>query len=180
MLWAERIFQRLPFRFGLCAVPAPGYRERANGGLSNVGNNGFSYSSSVSGSNGVYLNFHVTNFNPSNANSRAYGLQLRCLSAFIGGRRRNKGGAGCAFFPVLSVGGVGMVPCRQFRSIGRLRWFDSEDDKFSNLLMLCGISYGYDLLFRSAGEEVIGNSYGSATVLVARPGLPQSCGWRAA
>ena len=72
------------------------------------------------------------------------------------------------------------MSCRQFRSIGRLRWFDSEDDKFSNLLMLCGISYGYDLLFRSAGEEVIGNSYGSATVLVARPGLPQSCGWRAA
>ncbi len=98
MLWAERIFQRLPFRFGLCAVPAPGYRERANGGLSNVGNNGFSYSSSVSGSNGVYLNFNVTNLNPSNANSRAYGLQLRCLSAFIGGRRRNKGGADVRFF----------------------------------------------------------------------------------
>ena len=91
-----------------------------------------------------------------------------------------QGGAGCAFFPVLSVGGVGTVSCRLFRSIGRLRWFVSEDDKFSNLLMLCGISYGYDLLFRSAGEEVIGNSYGSATVLVARPGLPQSCGWRAA
>ena len=60
--------------------PAPGFRERANGGLNNVGNNGFSYSSSVSGSNGVYLNFNVTNLNPSNANSRAYGLQLRCLS----------------------------------------------------------------------------------------------------
>jgi len=64
----------------LAWYPAPGYRERANGGLGHVGNHGFSYSSSVSGSNGVYLNFYVTYLNPSNANSRAYGFPLRCLS----------------------------------------------------------------------------------------------------
>ena len=28
----------------------------------------------------MYLNFTVTSLNPSNANNRAYGLQLRCLS----------------------------------------------------------------------------------------------------
>ncbi len=80
MLWAERIFQRLPFRFGLCAVPAPGYRERANGTLSAVGYHGFSYSSSVSRSNGVYLYFNVATLNPGFAYYRAYALQLRCLS----------------------------------------------------------------------------------------------------
>ncbi len=51
----------------------------------------------MSGSNGVYLDFNVTNLNPSYASNRAYGLQLRCLSAFIGGRRRNKGGRMCVF-----------------------------------------------------------------------------------
>ena len=59
---------------------APGFRSLASGGLSYVGNGGFSYSSSVSGSNGVYLNFYVTYLYPSHAFSRAYGLQLRCLS----------------------------------------------------------------------------------------------------
>ncbi|WP_300681824.1 hypothetical protein [uncultured Rikenella sp.] len=64
----------------LAWYPAPGFRERANGGLSSVGNNGFSYSSSVSGSNGVYLHFGVTYLHPSSAYRRGYGLQLRCLS----------------------------------------------------------------------------------------------------
>ncbi|WP_300728666.1 hypothetical protein [uncultured Rikenella sp.] len=59
---------------------ASGFRNSSSGALSNVGNDGFSYSSSVSGSNGVYLGFNVTYLNPSRANSRAYGLQLRCLS----------------------------------------------------------------------------------------------------
>ncbi len=58
---------------------APGFRSLASGGLSYVGNGGFSYSSSVSGSNGVYLDFYVTGLNPSYAYLRAYGLQLRCL-----------------------------------------------------------------------------------------------------
>ncbi|WP_300829475.1 hypothetical protein [uncultured Rikenella sp.] len=60
--------------------PAPGFRERANGGLSSVGSSGFSYSSSVGGSNGVCLHFGVTYLNPSHASSRAYGFQLCCLS----------------------------------------------------------------------------------------------------
>ena len=61
-------------------LAAPGFRERADGGLSYVGSHGFSYSSFVNGINGVYLDFYVTYLNPSYASSRAYGLQLRCLS----------------------------------------------------------------------------------------------------
>ncbi|WP_304708312.1 hypothetical protein [uncultured Rikenella sp.] len=68
----------------LAWYPAPGFRDAGNNGrlgaLTNVGNYGFSYSSSVSGSTGVYLDFYVAHLNPSYANSRAFGLQLRCLS----------------------------------------------------------------------------------------------------
>ncbi|WP_294600945.1 hypothetical protein [uncultured Rikenella sp.] len=45
-----------------------------------IGHYGFCYSSSVSGSGGVYLGFYVTSLNPSDASSRGHGLQLRCLS----------------------------------------------------------------------------------------------------
>ena len=63
--------------------PAPGYRDFGRTGYEgvarNVGNNGYSWSSSVSGSNGFYLNFNTTNLNPSNANNRGHGFQVRCL-----------------------------------------------------------------------------------------------------
>ncbi|WP_300728709.1 hypothetical protein [uncultured Rikenella sp.] len=53
----------------------------------NVGNNGYSWSSTSYDSGdhyrGMYLNFNVTELNPSNTTNRANGLQLRCLSAFI-------------------------------------------------------------------------------------------------
>ncbi len=66
------------------ASPAPGYRDAGNNGrlgaLAHVGNYGFGYSSSVSGSTGVYLNFDVAHLYPSYASSRAFGFQLRCLS----------------------------------------------------------------------------------------------------
>ncbi len=68
----------------LAWYPAPGFRDVGTNGrlgdLVGVGNNGFSYSSSVSGSYGVYLGFRVTNLYPSLASSRGYGFQLRCLS----------------------------------------------------------------------------------------------------
>ncbi len=64
-------------------MPAPGYRDFGRTGYEgvarNVGNNGYSWSSSVSGSNGFYLNFNTTNLNPSNANNRGHGFQVRCL-----------------------------------------------------------------------------------------------------
>ena len=68
--------------------PAPGYRDFGRAGYEGVaretGNNGFSWSSTVSGTNGYYLNFNPTNLNPSNANNRGHGFQVRCLQAFIG------------------------------------------------------------------------------------------------
>ena len=67
----------------------PGYRNRADGTLYNVGQNGYSWSSSVpaAGSNAYFLNFNNTGVNPQNSNSRANGLQVRCLQAFIGAFR---------------------------------------------------------------------------------------------
>ncbi|WP_294596544.1 hypothetical protein [uncultured Rikenella sp.] len=41
---------------------------------------GYSWSSTVSSSNGMYLDFGVIWFNPSSVLSRGLGLQLRCLS----------------------------------------------------------------------------------------------------
>ena len=91
----------------LCAAPAPGFRDAGNNGkfgaLVNVGNNGFSWSSSVSGSNGVYLNFNTTNLNPSNVNNRAHGLQVRCLRVFI--RFRAGRGKMCIVFLFPAFGG---------------------------------------------------------------------------
>ncbi|WP_300727912.1 hypothetical protein [uncultured Rikenella sp.] len=46
----------------------------------NVGNGGYSWASTVSGSNGMNLNFGVTWLNPSSAHNRGHGFQLRCLS----------------------------------------------------------------------------------------------------
>ncbi|WP_297628192.1 hypothetical protein [uncultured Rikenella sp.] len=60
--------------------PAPGYRHRDTGALGNVGNYGYSWSSTVSGTNGMDLGFSVTWLYPSYADLRAYGFQLRCLS----------------------------------------------------------------------------------------------------
>ncbi|MDE5944260.1 MAG: hypothetical protein K2G93_01585 [Rikenella sp.] len=50
----------------------------------NVGRNGYSWSSTVTGSNGYFLDFNYDWINPNNNNHRANGLQLRCLQAFIG------------------------------------------------------------------------------------------------
>ncbi|MCH5306079.1 MAG: hypothetical protein J1E79_06310 [Rikenella sp.] len=50
----------------------------------NVGNNGYSWSSSVSGTNAYNLNFNNAGLNPQNSNNRANGFQVRCLQAFIG------------------------------------------------------------------------------------------------
>ncbi|WP_297624190.1 hypothetical protein [uncultured Rikenella sp.] len=50
------------------------------GDLMHVGNNGFSYSSSVSGIKGVYLGFGTGSLNSDGADCRAYSFQLRCLS----------------------------------------------------------------------------------------------------
>ncbi|WP_297627433.1 hypothetical protein [uncultured Rikenella sp.] len=62
------------------SVPAPGFREHSSGAQKSNGNHGFSWSSSFSGTSGVYLTFDVTYLLPGRADSRAYGFPLRCLS----------------------------------------------------------------------------------------------------
>ncbi|WP_294600861.1 hypothetical protein [uncultured Rikenella sp.] len=64
----------------LAWYPAPGLRERANGGLVNVGIHGFSWSSVIGGISGLDLNFHSQILNASASDCRAHGFQLRCLS----------------------------------------------------------------------------------------------------
>ncbi|WP_300829530.1 hypothetical protein [uncultured Rikenella sp.] len=59
---------------------APGYRHRDTGALWNVGNNGYSWSSTVSSILGMYLALECGMLDPVHIDSRAYGLQLRCLS----------------------------------------------------------------------------------------------------
>ncbi|WP_294601243.1 hypothetical protein [uncultured Rikenella sp.] len=67
-----------------CRYPAPGYREAGNNGrlgdLMAGGDGGCSWSSTVSGPNGVFLYFYTQNLYPSDVNRRGHGLQLRCLS----------------------------------------------------------------------------------------------------
>ncbi|WP_299457443.1 hypothetical protein [uncultured Rikenella sp.] len=61
-------------------LPAPGFRLKNSGELCVVGNNGYSWSSAVSGTDGVNMGFHVTVLYSSLSDNRAYGFQLRCLS----------------------------------------------------------------------------------------------------
>ncbi len=79
-------------------IPAPGVRGNGEGALWNVGNNGYSWSSTVAGTNARFLNFNSGGLNPQNSNNRANGLQLRCLQVFIAEAFR------CFF---LSLGWVG-------------------------------------------------------------------------
>ncbi|WP_300828999.1 hypothetical protein [uncultured Rikenella sp.] len=71
-------------RFSSAGRRAPGFRERDNGGLVDVGNSGYSWSSTSYGSGGhyrgMYLDFNATALYPCYTTYRAYGLQLRCLS----------------------------------------------------------------------------------------------------
>ncbi len=65
--------------------PAPGFRDSgwrgvaAGGTLHQVGNNGYSWSSTITGSHAHFLYFYYYGVYPQHYDSRAYGLQLRCL-----------------------------------------------------------------------------------------------------
>ncbi len=69
---------------GSAARTAPGYRDAGHdgrlGGMMSVGHRGYSWSSAISGTNGVFLHFGATELYPSSTTHRAHGLQLRCLS----------------------------------------------------------------------------------------------------
>jgi len=59
---------------------APGFRGYGEGALGSVSSNGYSWASTVSDINSMYLGFHVTWLNLSSTYYRAFGFQLRCLS----------------------------------------------------------------------------------------------------
>jgi len=64
---------------------ASGYRNRTSGALTNVGSNGYSWSSSpnsAGSTNAGNLNFNASNVNPFNNNNRANGFPVRCVRAF--------------------------------------------------------------------------------------------------
>ena len=92
----------------------PGLRHPYYGTLYNVGQNGYSYSSSVSGSNGLFLDFNNARVTPQNSNNRAYGFQVRCLQVFIHPRTR------CAFGFFGRGGDTDFRTGRLFRSVVRL------------------------------------------------------------
>lgn len=68
MLFGGRVF-----------IPAGGMLHKGEKKAAAVGNSGFSWSSSVSGIYGLDLSFHSASLNPSHADSRARGFQVRCL-----------------------------------------------------------------------------------------------------
>lgn len=61
----------------------PGYRNNTTGALNAVGERGYCSSSSVSGTNMLYLWFTPQDLKPGNTDNRATGRQVRCLQAFI-------------------------------------------------------------------------------------------------
>ncbi len=67
-------------RFSSAGRRAPGFRERNNGGLVDVGSHGYCWSASVSSIYGRFLWFGTQGLGSCHAHGRAYGLQLRCLS----------------------------------------------------------------------------------------------------
>ncbi|MCC8062953.1 MAG: fimbrillin family protein [Rikenellaceae bacterium] len=63
--------------------PAPGFRDAGSygklGSLVNVGHSGYSWSSAVGDSDGVFLDFYTVGLIPRNTANRAFGLQVRCI-----------------------------------------------------------------------------------------------------
>ncbi|WP_304708285.1 hypothetical protein [uncultured Rikenella sp.] len=59
---------------------APGYRDRGEGALWSVGDEGSVWSAATNGTGGVYLRFVVNAAQPSASSSRVHGFPLRCLS----------------------------------------------------------------------------------------------------
>ena len=63
---------------------APGFRDAGLSGRlgapMSIGEGGYSWASTVRGTFGMNLDFHMTGLSPSHAYCRAYGRQLRCLS----------------------------------------------------------------------------------------------------
>ena len=79
----------------LLRPPASGYRTRETGGLTNVGTNGYSWSSSAYAAGSATsggLNFNSSNVNPLNSFSgRALAFPVRCVQHLQAAFPKNKG-----------------------------------------------------------------------------------------
>ena len=62
--------------------PAAGFRLYNSGALNYVGSYGYCWSASIASSSSYYLLFTSSSVYPSNGNSRAYGLAVRCIQEF--------------------------------------------------------------------------------------------------
>jgi uncharacterized protein (TIGR02145 family) len=60
-------------------LTAAGYRDFSDASLNYLGVGGYYWSSSVSGTNALYLLFYASSVNPANVSNRAGGLTVRCL-----------------------------------------------------------------------------------------------------
>ncbi|WP_300727391.1 hypothetical protein [uncultured Rikenella sp.] len=60
--------------------PAPGFRGGTSGELVYVGNGGYNWGSSTSGTGSIYLRFYATALYLNDMTDRASSFQLRCLS----------------------------------------------------------------------------------------------------
>ncbi len=58
----------------------PGYRLSNSGALNSVANHGFNWSSTSFEEGSLDMLFRAQGLNPGNADTRAHGFQLRCLS----------------------------------------------------------------------------------------------------
>jgi len=56
-----------------------GYRNNSDASLVNLGSTGTYWSSSVSGTNALYLNFDASSVSPAYSQYRAYGFSVRCV-----------------------------------------------------------------------------------------------------
>ena len=63
-------------------APAAGWLTNASGAAEHGGANGFVWSSAVSGTNALNLQFNSTGVNPANNNNRANGCSVRCVQEF--------------------------------------------------------------------------------------------------
>ena len=63
-------------------APAAGRLSNDSGAITNGGEYGFVWSSAVSTTNALNLNFNATSVNPANSNNRANGCSVRCVQEF--------------------------------------------------------------------------------------------------
>ena len=70
---------------GYCDFPASGLRWRVDAALTNIGTNGYNWTSSSAGAssvNGTNLDTNSTWINPLNNNNRGNAFPIRCVQEF--------------------------------------------------------------------------------------------------